>query len=30
MNGVDLIALALSAGLFLYLTAALLKPERFE
>ncbi len=30
MNGTELIGLALSLGLFLYLTAALLKPEWFS
>jgi K+-transporting ATPase KdpF subunit len=30
MNGVELVAVVLSAGLFIYLTAALVKPEWFE
>ncbi len=30
MNGIEWIALFLSAGLFVYLTAALVKPEWFE
>jgi hypothetical protein len=30
MNGIEIIALFLSAGLFFYLTAALVKPEWFE
>ncbi|MBO0699108.1 MAG: K(+)-transporting ATPase subunit F [Zavarzinella sp.] len=30
MNGIELISLALSAALFLYLLAALLKPEWFS
>jgi K+-transporting ATPase KdpF subunit len=30
MNATELIALVLSAGLFAYLTAALLKPEWFS
>lgn len=30
MNEVELIALALSLGAFVYLTTALLKPEWFE
>jgi hypothetical protein len=30
VNGVELVALMTSAGLFLYLTAALVKPEWFE
>jgi K+-transporting ATPase KdpF subunit len=29
MGGVELIGLAVAAGLFVYLTAALLKPEWF-
>lgn len=30
MNGITVIALILSVGLFFYLTAALVKPEWFE
>jgi K+-transporting ATPase KdpF subunit len=30
MNGIEIIALFLSAGLFFYLTVALVKPEWFE
>jgi len=30
MNGVEIVALLLSVGLFFYLTAALVKPEWFE
>lgn len=30
MNGITFLALLMSAGLFVYLTTALLMPEKFE